>query len=63
MKEAAHWEIGNVKVTCVEETTAAFPAGMMFDSLTEDRVKAMKWLRPHYTNTPSEIAFILAMWP
>ena len=57
MTEATCWEIGNVKVTCVVETTGGIPPGMMFAGLTEDRVQAVKWLHPHWAGADGTVFY------
>ncbi len=46
--EINHWKVGNVKITRVVEMEGGFPPGAMFNGLTEDRVKSIDWIHPHY---------------
>ncbi len=46
--EINRWKVGNVKITRVVEMEGGFPPGAMFNGLTEDRVKAIDWIHPHY---------------
>ena len=46
--EINRWKVGNVKITRVVEMEGGFPPGAMFNGLTEDRVKSIDWIHPHY---------------
>lgn len=46
------WQIGNVTVTrIVENENGGFPPGLMFHDLTEQRVREIAWLQPHYADS------------
>jgi len=47
-EEINRWKIGNVTITRVIELEGGFRPGAMFTGLTEDRVKSIAWIHPHY---------------
>ena len=52
-----HWKVGNVKVTRIVEMEGVFPPFAMFENLTEDRVKSIAWLHPHYANPEGMVRY------
>ena len=60
MQTTNRWQVGNATVTRVIESEAgAFPPGFMFTGLTEERVRSIKWLHPHYATEDGNIRFSL----
>lgn len=52
------WKIGNVTVTRIIELEAGgFPPGFMFNGLTEERVRSIGWLHPHYADPDGTIRY------
>jgi len=52
------WTVGNVTVTRILEfETGGFPPGFMFAGLTEERVKSIDWLHPHYADPDGTIRY------
>ena len=52
-----HWRVGNVKVARIVELEGVFPPFAMFENLTEDRVKSIAWLHPHYTTPEGMVRY------
>jgi glyoxylase-like metal-dependent hydrolase (beta-lactamase superfamily II) len=46
--EVQTWRVGHVTITCIQEKVVEYPPGLIYAGLTEDRVKAVDWLRPHW---------------
>jgi glyoxylase-like metal-dependent hydrolase (beta-lactamase superfamily II) len=52
------WTVGNVPITrVVEFEIGGFPPGFMFAGLTEERVKSVAWLHPHYADPDGTIRY------
>ena len=52
------WTVGNVTITrVVEFEIGGFPPGFMFAGLTEERVKSVAWLHPHYADPDGTIRY------
>ena len=52
------WTVGNVTITRVLEfEIGGFPPGFMFAGLTEERVKSVAWLHPHYADPDGTIRY------
>lgn len=52
-----HWKVGNVKVARIVELEGMFPPFAMFENLTEDRVKSISWLHPHYASPEGMVRY------
>jgi hypothetical protein len=59
LSDAIHrWTVGNVRITrVIELETSGFPPGFMFAGLTEERVKSIDWLHPHYADPDGTIRY------
>ena len=52
------WTVGDVTITrVVEFEIGGFPPGFMFAGLTEERVKSVAWLHPHYADPDGTIRY------
>ena len=52
------WAVGDVTITRVVEFEAGgFPPGFMSAGLTEERVKSVEWLHPHYADPDGTIRY------
>ena len=52
------WTVGDVTITrVVEFEIGGFPPGFMFAGLTEERVKSIDWLHPHYADPDGTIRY------
>ena len=52
------WTVGDATITrVIEFETGGFPPGFMFAGLTEERVKSIDWLHPHYADPDGTIRY------
>jgi len=57
-KEVNRWRVGDVQITrIIEFESGGFPPGFMFDGLTEEQVKLIDWLHPHYADPDGTIRY------
>jgi glyoxylase-like metal-dependent hydrolase (beta-lactamase superfamily II) len=51
------WTVGSARITRIVEFESGFPAGVMFAGLTEERVKSVGWIHPHYADPDGTIRY------
>ena len=52
---AGRWQVGEVRVTQVIESSGSSPPSFLFGDLTPERVRSHAWLRPHFATADGRL--------